>query len=420
MRKTLNTIAKLSLAVLPVLTMAATEEITIWAWDPNFNVAIMDEAKTRYLADHPGANVTFKIVDFSKDDVEQKLLTNLASGVTRSLPDIVLVEDYKAQSFLQAFPGSFEAMNDRIDYSKFAPYKVALGTVNGKTYSLPFDTGVTGLFYRTDILASAGYGAEDLENITWDRYIEIGKDVRAKTGKYMFTIDPNDGSSLRWLMHSANAWFFDEKGNLDIENNPALMASLELYIKLQESGISRPANGWSDWVSGVSNGDVASIVSGVWFIGTIKSLNQPGQWAIAPIPRMDGVEGAANASNWGGSSWYVLSSSKAKQTAVDFLEHVYANDLDFYDKILTERGAVGSFLPSQTSAAYSMPDAYFGGQPIFADFAKWSAQIPAIDFGMYTYEVTEALVAQVPSIMRGGSIERALKAAAAQASSQMQ
>lgn len=420
MRNTIKKIAAVSLAVLPIWAMAAKKEVTVWAWDPNFNVAIMEEAKDRYLADHPKTDVAFNIVDFSKDDVEQKLLTNLASGVTKSLPDIVLIEDYKAQSFLQAFPGSFEPMTKQVDYSKFAPYKVSLGSVKGEQYSLPFDTGVTGLFYRTDILAEAGYGASDLDNISWDRYIEIGKDVKAKTGKYMFTIDPTDGSSLRWLMHSANAWFFDEKGNLDIENNAALQASLELYIKLQESGISRPANGWSDWVSGVSDGDVASIVSGVWFIGTIKSLEQPGQWGIAPIPRMEGVPGAANASNWGGSSWYVLSSSKEKKDAVDFLEHVYANDLDFYDQILVNNGAVGSFLPSQSSNAYSKADAYFGGQPIFAEFAKWSGQIPAIDFGVYTYEVTEAIVAQVPTIMRGGSIEDALKAAAAQAAVQMQ
>ncbi len=420
MRKTIKNVAAISMALMPLVSFAAKKEVTIWAWDPNFNVAIMDEAKDRYLADHPKTDVTFKVVDFSKEDVEQKLLTNLASGMTKSLPDIVLIEDYKAQSFLQAFPGSFEPMNKQIDYSKFAPYKVALGTVNGKHYSLPFDTGVTGLFYRSDILASAGYSAADLENITWDRYIEIGKDVKAKTGKYMLTLEVNSGNTLRWLMHSANAWFFDDKGNLAIEGNDALKEVLKLYVKLQDSGMSRPANDWADWVSGVTDGEVASLVSGVWFIGTIKSMNQPGQWAVAPIPRMEGLPGAKNASNWGGSSWYVLSSSKEKKEAVDFLEHVYANDLEFYDEILVNNGAVGSFLPSQNSTAYSAEDAYFGGQQIFADFAKWAGQIPAIDFGMYSYEVSDALVAQVPMVLKGGDIDKAIEAAAAQAAVQMQ
>ncbi len=420
MRNTMNTLARFALVAMPLVSFAANKEVTIWAWDPNFNVAIMEEASDRYLADHLDAKVSFKIVDFSKEDVEQKLLTNLASGVTKSLPDIVLIEDYKAQSFLRAFPGSFEPLTDKIDYSKFAPYKVALGSVGKDHFSLPFDTGVTGLFYRSDILTEAGYSAADLENITWDRYIEIGKDVKTKTGKYMLTLEVNSGNTLRWLMHSANAWFFDHEGKLAIKDNAALEAVLDLYVKLQDSGMSRPANDWADWVSGVTDGHVASMVSGVWFIGTIKSMKQPGQWAIAPIPRISNLPGASNASNWGGSSWYVLATSKEKKEAIDFLEHVYANDLEFYDQILVNNGAVGSFLPSQQSTAYSVEDPYFGGQKIFADFAKWSAQIPAIDFGMYSYEVSDALVAQVPMVLQGGSIKDAISAAEAQASVQMQ
>ena len=73
-------------------------EVTVWAWDPNFNIAIMQEAAKRYTAKHPGT--TFKIVDMAKGDLEQKLQTTLASGVTKTLPDIVLVEDYNAPKYL--------------------------------------------------------------------------------------------------------------------------------------------------------------------------------------------------------------------------------------------------------------------------------------------------------------------------------
>jgi len=43
-------------------------------------VAIMKEAGARYTKTHP--DVTFNVVDFAKSDVEQKLQTGLASGVT--------------------------------------------------------------------------------------------------------------------------------------------------------------------------------------------------------------------------------------------------------------------------------------------------------------------------------------------------
>ncbi len=56
----------------------------------------------------------------------------------------MLIEDYGAQKYLLSFPGAFEPLTDKIDYSQFADYKVALATVDGQTYSLPFDSGDLG------------------------------------------------------------------------------------------------------------------------------------------------------------------------------------------------------------------------------------------------------------------------------------
>jgi len=127
--------------------------------------------------------VTFEIVDLAKADVEQKLHINLASGVTAGLPDIVLIEDYNAQKYLQSYPGAFADLTDKIKFSDFANYKVGLMTLDGKVYGVPFDSGVSGLFYRTDYLEKAGYKSEDLNNITWDKFIEIGKRLKRRPAK---------------------------------------------------------------------------------------------------------------------------------------------------------------------------------------------------------------------------------------------
>jgi len=119
----------------------------------------------------------------AKADVEQKLNTILASGVKTGLPEIVLIEDYNAQKYLQSYPGSFADLTKEFNYKEFANYKVKLMTLNDKVYGVPFDSGVAGFFYRRDYLEQAGFKSADLENITWDRFIEIGKTVKAKTGK---------------------------------------------------------------------------------------------------------------------------------------------------------------------------------------------------------------------------------------------
>ncbi|MCJ7790513.1 MAG: extracellular solute-binding protein, partial [Candidatus Atribacteria bacterium] len=122
------------------ITYAETTEksgkITIWSWDPNFNIPIMKEAAARYTKDNP--KVTFDVVDLAKADVEQKLQINLASGVTEGLPDITLIEDYGAQKYLQSYPGAFADLTDKIKYSDFANYKVSLMTLDGKVYGIPF------------------------------------------------------------------------------------------------------------------------------------------------------------------------------------------------------------------------------------------------------------------------------------------
>ncbi len=401
------------------MTTAWAEEITVWCWDPNFNGATMQEAAARYTAAHP--DVTFNIVDFAKADLEQKLQTQLASGTTEGLPDIVLIEDYGAQKYLLSFPGAFAPLNDAVDYSAFAPYKVELATVDGQTYSLPFDSGVTGLFYRSDLLAEAGYDAAALQDITWDQFIDIAKAVKEKTGHPMLGIDLNDAGAVRILLQSIGSWYFNADGTPNIENSAEFRAALETYAKiLTTTEIYKPVSGWSDYTGSFTSGEVASTFTGVWMTGTIKAANMSGQWGVAPLPRIDGIEGATHASNLGGSSWYVLESSEEKDAAIDFLATVWGQDVDFYQSILVNQGAVGSFLAARDGAAYSAADDYFGGQAVWQNFSDWLGQIPGVNYGIFTNEVDAAVAAQLPTLAQGGSLDDAIAAIAAQVKSQIQ
>jgi len=237
----------------------------------------MEEVSNRYQKLHP--DVEFEVVSMAKADVEQKLNTILASGVKRGLPEIVLIEDYNAQKYLQSYPGSFADLTREFNYKEFAPYKVKLMTLNGKVYGVPFDSGVAGWFYRRDYFEQAGINPEDLKNITWDEFIEIGKIVKEKTGKYMISGDPYDGGLMRILLHSAGTWYFDEKGNPNIANNEVLKEALRIYKELFGSGISKETSRWNEWVALFNNGEVASVITGVWIIDSIKAeKSQSGKW----------------------------------------------------------------------------------------------------------------------------------------------
>ncbi|MDP2779389.1 ABC transporter substrate-binding protein [Devosia sp.] len=410
-----------ALAGVSFLTVAAASagEVSVWVWDPNFNGAAMREAAARYTPTHP--DVTINIDDSaSQDDIRAKLQTQLLAGSTEGLPDIVLIQDDVAQKYLQSFPGAFEPLSDAIDMSAFAQYKVAAATLDGKSYSLPFDSGVTGLFYRSDILEEAGFTGEDLQNITWDRLIEIGTEIKAKTGKPLLDLDLADSGLIRMMMQSAGAWYFTEDGSLSIVDNAPLRKALETYASFYQADLVKPVSGWAEYTGAFTSGEVAMVPVGVWITGTIKAnADQSGLWGVAPIPRLD-VEGSVNASNQGGSSWYVLASSDNKEEAIDFLKTVWGGDVDFYQKILIEQGAVGSLLAAREGEAYQATDPFFGGAPVWQNFSQWLSEIPSVDYGTFTAEVDSAVQAQLPTIIEGGDLDAALQAIQDQAQQQMQ
>ena len=160
--------------------------------------------------------------------------------------------------------------------------------------------------------------------------------------------------------------------------------------------------------------------TGVWMVGGIKDNKMSGKWAVAPTPKLAGVEGAGHASNLGGSSWYVLSSAPSKDVAIDFLNTVWAGDVDFYQKILVGQGAFAAYLPARDGEAYSASDEYFGGQPIWANFSDWQAKIPGVNYGIFTNEADAAVTAALPALVAGGSIDDAITAIDAQIAQQIQ
>jgi lactose/L-arabinose transport system substrate-binding protein len=391
-------LAVAGISMLATTVAMAASTVTVWCWDTNFNGAAMREAAARYNVAHP--DVTINIDDSAtQDDIRAKLQTQLLAGNTEGLPDIVLIQDDVAQKYLQSFPGAFEPLSDAIDMSAFAQYKA---TYEGKSYSRPFDSGVTGVFYRSDYLADAGYKADDLKDITWDQFIEIGKTVKAKTGHNLIALDLNGSGLIRIMMQSAGKWYFNADGSLSVLDNAPLKAALETYAKIWQA-------------------DTAVALDGVWMTGTVKSKPElSGKWAVAPIPKLAGIDGATNYSNEGGSSWYVLSSAPAKADAIDFLKTVWAGDADFYQKILVGQGAFTSWLAAREGDAYKSSDPFFGGQAVWQDFSDWQAKIPGVDYGVFTAEVDSAVVAQLPAIVQGGSVDAALQAINDQATQQMQ
>jgi lactose/L-arabinose transport system substrate-binding protein len=395
-----------------------SNEITVWAWDPNFNIKAMNLAKDAYASEN--SDLEIKIIENAQDDIIQKLNTSLSSGTTKGLPNIVLIEDYRAQSFLQAYPDMFHELTGAFNADDFAQYKIAPTSVDGKNYGLPFDTGVSGLYVRTDYLEQAGYTIEDLQNIDWKQYIEIGKKVKEATGKHMLTQDPNDLGLIRMMIQSAGSWYMKEDGKTpNLAGNEALKVAFETYKEILDADLVKPISDWSQFLAGFNSGDVATVPTGNWITPSIKAeASQAGKWAVVAHPRLPGVQESVNASNLGGSSWYVLN-VPGKEDAADFLAKTFGSNVEFYQTINKEIGAIGTFKPAADGEAYQAGDEFFGGQKIIADFAAWTEQIPQINYGLHTYAIEDILAVEAQNYIKGKDLDKVLEDAQKQAEAQV-
>jgi lactose/L-arabinose transport system substrate-binding protein len=380
--------------------------LTVWCWDPTFNIYAMNEAAKIYKTVNP--NVTVNVVETPWDDVQQKLTTSLSAGQTDGLPDIVLIQDNAAEKNITTFPKAFAPVpKDKIDLSQFAQYKVGISTVDGKSYGVPFDNGASATFLRTDYLKQAGLTADQFNNITWDQFIEYGKKVKKATGKYMISAVGNENDLIPCMLESAGTWFFKNDGTIDIANNAALKEAASVYKKMVDAGIIMLAADWNGYIATLKS-DVASTVNGCWIMGSIKAnAEESGKWAMANTPKLN-VAGGTNFSAIGGSSWYVMASSKNQAAAWDFLAKTFAGSTQLYDTILPKSGAIATWLHASKSAVYGQPDAFFGGQKVDASLVEYAGKVPQIKFGKYNYEARNNVALALQTIVKGTPIDQAL------------
>lgn len=388
-------------------TPPAAEKITLWAWDDTFNVKAANLAAEAYKAVNP--NLEVEVVSMAQNDIVAKLNTGFESGNMEGLPNIVLIEDYRIQNYLRSYPGELSDLSAVTKADDFMNYKLSTMTEGGKIYGVPFDSGAACLFYRTDLIEQAGYTTADMENLTWDKFIEIGKAVKDKTGTAMCTVDPNDLGLIRMMIQSAGKWYVDADGKADIQNNAALKEALTVYKRLQDEGITVTAAGWDAGVAAVNEAKVASAMNGCWYASSIKKAeDQSGKWAVAAFPRLSNVEGSVNASNCGGASWYVIDRVPGADAAKDFLAKTFASDAALMDTLCKEISLVSTFKGASAGANVNAPDAFFSGQSIYKSWADWTQNIPAVNYGMSTYDVESKMTETVQSIVGGTPVDEAL------------
>ena len=379
---------------------AMTGKLTVWCWDPAFNIYAMNEAAKIYGKDHPG--VTVDVVETPWDDLQTKLTTLAQSKETTQLPDIFLMQNNAFQKNVINYPDLFKDFSKSgVNFSEFPAGVTGYSTVDGVNYGLPFDSGTAMTALRTDLLKEAGLTVADFTDITWSDFIAKGKEVKAKTKKPLLTGQAGSADLILMMLQSAGASLFDDKGQPTISGNEALLKAISIYKELVKSGVLVEVNSWDEYIASIVNGNVAGTINGVWISGSIQTAkDQSGKWGVTNLPKMDDLAGATNYSANGGSSW-AISANANYDLAADFLKSTFAGSTEFYDTILPSSGAVANWLPAGKSPVYAQPLPFFGNDAIYAKVVGFSSQVPKNNTGAYYYEGRDAVSAAITKILNG-------------------
>lgn len=395
--------------------------LSVYAWDKNFNIPALKAAEADYQK-KVDKDFKLNIVEVSQSsDVENAITLAGSAGKYDTLPDIVLFQDHYIQKYVTDFPDAWQNFEGAdIDWSDFGAEKLSYSTIDGKHYGMPVDNGTVIFAYRTDLLEQAGYTIDDMKGISWDQWIEIGKKVYEKTGKYLLSMD-GSGNDLPYMMMQAEGESQFKNGDVNLTNNETFTKIIDVITRGVKEKAIYLANDWSDYTDQtIVNDMVAGVMNGNWIIPTIKQVAEnSGKWEITTMPTLAGNGKEGYASN-GGSSLYITGNCKKLALAQDFLGKTFgAGSADTYDTALKEGGVITCSSKAGSSAVYKEGIAYFNNTPIYSQIVEMGTHVPVVEQNDFHYPCREQVATAIQKIIGGEDATQCIKDAEEQVKFQM-
>ncbi|MGH3245160.1 MAG: ABC transporter substrate-binding protein [Trebonia sp.] len=329
--------------------------LTVWAWAPQSKDIV-----AAFEKQYP--KVTVNLVNAGTATTEYTKLQN-AIKAGSGAPDIAQIEYYALPQF--ALSGALSNLSDlgldRLK-SQFSPAVWDSVDINGALVGLPQDTGPMALFYNKTIFDKYQLTVPT----TWAQYAADAAKLHAANPKEYITADTGDPGFVTSMIWSAGGHPYVTSGGKNVTINLADAGTQKftsLWSPLISAGQLAPITAWStQWYTGLSNGTIASLVTGGW-MGVDLETGVPtgkGDWRVAPMPEW--TSGTAATSENGGSSDAILASSKNQLAAAGFLQFMNSGT---GAQISASQGDFPASTAIMASPSFlDVKPAYFGGQAI--------------------------------------------------------
>ena len=222
------------------------------------------------------------------DGYRDKLNTQLASGLAPDIfvfnPDPTTFQYYESDilmDFTEDLTGSWR--------SDFVESYIDESTIAGRTKTIPFEIGITPIWYNMDLLIKAGIDTvpETIEEV---RQAAEALKAAGTTPTSQMTGGSNAWTSMLWYSHILGSLGGPKVWEKELSDPVYVEAAEVLKLLYADGNTTRDAVGGDAGVSGghYMAGDTAAFINGPWYVGRIRN-DAPAVHAstvLAPAPRV--------------------------------------------------------------------------------------------------------------------------------------
>jgi multiple sugar transport system substrate-binding protein len=375
------------------------ERVTLHFWAMGAEGEHVQTLVREFERDHPGVDVRVQQVPFSA--AHEKLLTAFVGNATPDVAQLgnTWVPEFQSVDALAPLD-AFIARSDIVKSAGFFDGIWKTNVVDGAVYGIPWYVDTRVIFYRTDLLARAGY---DSIPDTWAGWRKAMEAVQRAAGPRQWAIFLPTNEWMQPVLFGLQngASLLRDGGRFGAFAQPAFRQAFDFYVGLFRDGLA-PVAGNNDMANPyqeLARGTFAMWITGPWNIGEFQRrlpAALQGSWATAALPGPTG----AGASNAGGASLVVFRRSKHQAAAFQLVEFLSRPDVQLRFYQLT------GDLPARQDAWND--DALIGNRhaKVFYEQLQRVASMPKVP----EWEViTSKVIDHAEAAIRGGSpVDRAL------------
>ena len=321
----------LAVALASCSNASAGNKTTLRIWAMGREGEVLSQLISEFEKEHPEIHVEVQQIPWTA--AHEKLLTGY---VGNSTPDIAMLGNTWVPEFVAlnalAPLDSFVAKSKDIRREDFFPGIWKTNVVNGKTYGIPWYVDTRLIFYRTDLLAKAGYKTFPT---TWAGWTAAMKKIKSQMSdrQYPLLMPTNEWPHPVGFALETGSPILRDGGRYGAFEEPAFRKGFDFYIGLYRQGLASPVS-----TSQVSNlfqeferGNIAMFISGPWYIGELKNRldsSVQNKWSTARMPGLNGP----GVSMAGGSSLSLFAASEHQKEAWLVMEYLSRPqvELEFY------------------------------------------------------------------------------------------